>query len=80
MDVTAMTEQQRRWIEAWRSAGPALEEIKREELQTMTEDRACAMSDSLLQGIEFPQPPSWRDFDSGLIEQQRAFHGHGSIK
>ena len=70
---SASQEQQRQWIESWRFAGDTLEDLKRQELQAMTEEEACAASDILLQGIEFPRPPSWRDHDSGLVEQQRIF-------
>ncbi|MBN9690601.1 MAG: hypothetical protein J0M24_10210 [Verrucomicrobia bacterium] len=73
MNSSATPEQQRLWMEAWRVAGAALEELKRQELGSLTEEQACALSETLLQGITFPQPPSWRDQSSGLVEQQRWF-------
>lgn len=71
-DITP--EQKRRWIEGWKIAGRELEELKTRELRSMTEAQAGAVSDSLLQGLVFPQPPSWRDSYSGLVDQQRIFH------
>jgi hypothetical protein len=32
------TEQEKQWIAAWRSAGPALERIRHDELQNLGED------------------------------------------
>ncbi len=37
------TEQEKRWIEAWRTAGPELERIRREELRNLTDDAGLEM-------------------------------------
>ncbi len=71
------SDQQRFWMAQWRIAAVELEDFKRQELQALTEEQAGAASDLLLQGLDFPRPPSWRDHHSGLVEQQCLFHrGH----
>ncbi len=66
-------EAQRALIAQWRDATVELEDFRRQELQSMTDEQARAASELLLGAIEFPRPPSWRDETSGLVEQQRIF-------
>ena len=61
----------KRWSDTWASAGPALDALRRRELQAMTDDdvrRAIAdiFSGTLL--ADLPQRTT-----SGLVEQQRLF-------
>jgi hypothetical protein len=67
------TEAERRRMEAWRIAGPILEQEKAERLRTMTEEEARAISESLLSAV--PNENDWtpNGETSGLIEQQRWF-------
>ena len=51
-----------------------MEDMRRGELRALAEDEACRRSDALMQAIEFPRPPGWRDGHSGLVDQQRWFH------
>jgi hypothetical protein len=73
MRLAVTPEDQRRWMDAWRLAAVALEEVKREELQAMTEEEACAASDMLLSMGPFPESGRARSETSGLVEQQRIF-------
>ena len=66
-------EEQRAWMDQWRSAAIALEEVKREDLQAMTEEQACAMSNMLLSMGPFPESGRVLSNTSGLVEQQRIF-------
>jgi hypothetical protein len=62
--------EQRRWMEQWRHAAVVLEEVRRYDLQTLTDEEAWQKIESL-QSI----PDVWRDPEktSGLIEQQALF-------
>lgn len=37
------SEQEKRWIEAWRTAGPELERIRREELRNLSDEAGLEM-------------------------------------
>ncbi len=67
-------ELERRLVLQWGETGKLLEEIHRRELKEMTEDEACAASETVLSLVgNFPLPlrrVAW----SGLIEQQALFH------
>lgn len=67
------TEQQRRWVEQWRTTGPLLEAMRVEELRALTDEQARAISESLLASV--PSPHDWRPdpSTSGFVEQQRIF-------
>ena len=63
----------RRWVAAWKRAGPALEHVRIEELRALTEEQAARLFDSL----DFHPDDVWvqdeRILSLGLIEQQRLF-------
>ena len=71
MKLATTPEEQRRWMEQWRSAAVALEEVKRMELMELTEEEAWRRTEALL---SLPKP--WRrpDAECGLVEQQAWFH------
>lgn len=69
-----MGERQRLWMEAWRRAGPGMEDMRRGELRALAEDEASRQSDALMRAIEFLRPQGWRDGHSGLVDPQRWFH------
>ena len=60
----------RRWVAAWKKAGPELERIRREELLRVDVARALeSLEDAFLCALrDSPPKPS-----SGLVEQQRLF-------
>jgi hypothetical protein len=61
--------EQRRWMEQWRGAAIALDEIRRDDLANLTEEQARREINSLLE-----IPGGWRSPRlSGLIEQQALF-------
>jgi len=70
MKLATTPEEQRRWMAQWRSAAVALAEMKRYELQTLTDEQAWEQIEAL-QSI----PDAWRDPEKpcGLIEQQALF-------
>ncbi len=70
MKLATTPEEQRRWMEQWRHAAVALEEVRRHELQMLTEEDAWRQINAL-QSIS----DVWRDPEktSGLIEQQAFF-------
>lgn len=59
-----------KWVDAWKRAGSALEEVKRRELRAYDYDKNQALLDEMLQ---------WAcdhrriRLTSGLVEQQRMF-------
>lgn len=67
-------ELERRLILQWVETGKLLDEIRRQELRSMTEDQARQASENVLSlAGNFPLPArrvTW----SGLIEQQALFH------
>ncbi len=73
MKLATTPEEQRAWATQWKKAAVALNAVKREELQNLTEEQACKISNMLLSMVTFPRPPGPRDETSGLVEQQRWF-------
>lgn len=68
---------QRRWLEQWKAAGPALEANRSRELRQMSAGQALAAADVLLAlGFSTPLSPS-RCQHSGLVEQQALLHRRG---
>jgi hypothetical protein len=68
-------EQMKQWMAQWRSAEVALYEQKFMELQALTDEEAAHASDMLLWfALDAYRNPE-RETHSGLVEQQRAFHG-----
>ncbi len=70
MKMATTPEEQRRWMDQWRHAAVALEEVKRAELAALTDKQAWQQIEAL-QSI----PDVWRnpDTECGLIEQQAIF-------
>ena len=61
------------WMRQWRAAGPALAEIRKQELRELTFAEALSISDALLSmPASGPLPPGRRE-SSGLVEQQALF-------
>lgn len=73
MKLAVTPEEQRAWVAQWKSAAVALNAVKREELQNLTEEQARGISNMLWGMVAFPRPPGPRDETSGLVEQQRWF-------
>ena len=72
MKLAETTEEQRVWMQQWRAAALALEQVKRETLREMTPDEAKAASHDLLSlGPFHVSEERWSG--SGLVEQQRIF-------
>ena len=62
------------WMEQWRAAGPALEEVRERELRDLTDDQALEAAEELLSmASSMPLPPERLD-TSGLVAQQALFH------
>lgn len=61
------------WLRQWKSAGPALEEVRKRELRELTDEEALRISEAVL---SIPAPPvsPERWSSSGLVEQQTWFH------
>jgi len=59
-----------RWVAVWRDAGPALEEVKRAELEQLSTPRALAELEAAFEHARRHAPIS---DTSGLVEQQRYF-------
>ena len=70
MRLATTPEEQRRWMGQWRRAAVALEEMKRHELQTLT-DAAAWRQIEAIQSL----PEIWRDPGTppGLVAQQALF-------
>ena len=70
MKLATTPEEQRRWMEQWRLAAVALEEMKRYELQTLTDEEAWRQIEAIQSISEI-----WRDPDAppGLVAQQVFF-------
>ena len=69
---------QNKWMAQWRAAGDALQQLKLAELAQLGEDQARQMTGYLLElaaGVPI-SPQRWSY--SGLIDQQRLFHGRQS--
>lgn len=58
------------WMRAWRSAGKALERLRREELRSLDGHKALAL---LTGHADYRQEPRKARTSSGLVEQQRWF-------
>jgi len=58
------------WMRAWRSAGAALERVRREELRSLDGRRALAL---LTGPSDYRKEPRMPRPSSGLVEQQRWF-------
>ncbi len=72
MKLATTPEEKRRWMEQWRLAAVALEEMKRYELQLLTDEQAWRQIEAI-QSI--PISEIWRDPDTppGLVAQQALF-------
>ena len=60
----------KRWVKAWKEAGPELERLRREELRRLDTQRAIAL---LCGPADYTVPPRAPKPTSGLVEQQRWF-------
>ena len=60
----------KRWVQAWKQAGPRLERVRREELRRLDPQRAIAL---LCGEADYTRPPRAPRPTSGLVEQQRWF-------
>ena len=60
----------RRWVQAWREAGPIMEQLRREELQRLDVKRAIAL---LCGPADYRIAPRAPRPTSGLVEQQEWF-------
>lgn len=60
-----------RWVEQWRYAAIALEELRGQELRALTDAEARII---LRQVMSTPGPDASSSHTSGLVEQQRLFH------
>jgi hypothetical protein len=60
----------RQWVQAWRDAGPRLEQIRRDELRRLDGYQAIS---HLCAPADFHQPPRVARPTSGLVDQQRWF-------
>jgi hypothetical protein len=63
------------WMRQWRNAAVALEEVKRNELQALTESDSARIFVGLCRNVKFPERAT-----SGLVEQQRIFARHWKPK
>ena len=62
--------QGKRWVQAWKEAGAAMEQLRRQELRRLDAHRAIAM---LCGPADYRVPPRAPKPTSGLIEQQHWF-------
>lgn len=73
MHLAETPEEQKAWMNQWRSAEMALRQVKREELRQMTEDDVLNTCNILLTDVvSFYRSPKTVK-NSGLVEQQRVF-------
>jgi hypothetical protein len=70
MQANVMTDEAVEWLRAWRSAGKALERVRRDELRALDGRRALAL---LTGPADYRQEPRKARPSSGLVEQQRWF-------
>ena len=70
MKLATTPEEQRRWMAQWRLAAVALAEMKRYELQNLTDEQAWEQIEALQSISEI-----WRDPEAppGLVAQQALF-------
>jgi len=65
-----MTSAEQLWLAAWRRAGPALEQIRRDELRRLDHRLLIAAFDDAFEAaVRVARPPGL----SGLVAQQRRF-------
>jgi hypothetical protein len=62
--------QGKRWVQAWREAGPMPEQVRRQELRRLDAERAIGL---LCGPADYRTAPRAPKPTSGLIEQQRWF-------
>jgi hypothetical protein len=62
------------WLRQWRAAGPALEEVRRQELRDLSDERALEATDELLSMAGLAPLPPERLRSSGLVAQQALLH------
>ena len=62
--------QGKRWVQAWKEAGEALEQLRREELRRLDAYRGIAL---LCGPADYRVPPRAPKPTSGLVEQQSWF-------
>jgi hypothetical protein len=60
----------KRWVQAWREAGEAMEQLRREDLRRLDSQRAIAL---LCGPADYRVGPRAAKPNSGLVEQQRWF-------
>jgi len=65
---------QRRWLQQWNDAGPALAANRRKELMHLSDERALAASEALLSLVTTVTLDPRRFGWSGLVEQQALLH------
>lgn len=65
-----MTSAEQLWLAAWRRAGPALEQIRRDELRQLDHRLLIAAFDDAFEAALRVSPPPDA---SGLVAQQRRF-------
>jgi hypothetical protein len=65
-----MTDDAMRWMQAWRSAGEAIERVRRAELRSLDGRKALAL---LTGPADYRAEPRKPRATSGLVEQQRWF-------
>ena len=66
-------EKNRLFVETWKKAGPALEELRKQELRTMSERDSARAFDSLEIPVGSAYRSEERRLSLGFIEQQRLF-------
>jgi hypothetical protein len=71
MKLATTPTEQRAWMEQWRQAARALEEVKYQELISLTEEEAWNKTERLLELASFYRRETET---SGLVEQQAWFH------
>ena len=60
----------KRWVQAWKDAGPELERIRREELRRLAPGEGVSL---LCGDADYTVPPRAPKPFSGLVDQQRWF-------
>ncbi len=65
---------QRKWLQQWNDAGPALAANRRQELMHLSDERALAASEALLSLVTTVTLNPKRFRWSGLVEQQALLH------
>jgi len=75
MRLATTPEEKQQWMAQWRAAETALLEQKFRELLAMTDEDALRISNMLLRLVFDHYRSPERQTHSGLVEQQRLFHG-----